>query len=292
MNFYTSKATLSQYMNNMIKKSLVLFVAVLLFSPSKGQDSNKGNIAFINGIEMFYEIHGTGEPLILLHGFFGSGEWWDFVIDDFSKQYQVIVPDLRGHGRSTNPLEKWTMAQSALDIYALLDHLGIDKINGIGVSTGAKTLLHMATMDPERMKAMVLIGGTMYYPEKFREAIGSGSFTIDKVSDEQWENLRMVHIHGDQQIRKLYRQFNECAEDYEDMAFTSPSLSTIKARTMIIHGDRDWAYPVNIALEMYESIQDSYLWVVPNGGHWPFSIDNTETFIRTTLAFLTKWQEV
>ncbi len=161
MNLYLSKATISHKMNNVVKKYLFVSVAVLLFFPSKGQDANKGNIAIINGIEMYYEIHGTGVPLVLLHGFFGSGEWWDFVIEDFSKQYQLIIPDLRGHGRSINPLEKWSMAQSAMDIYALLDFLGIDKINGIGVSTGGKTLLHMATQDSKRMKAMVLIGGTM-----------------------------------------------------------------------------------------------------------------------------------
>ncbi len=75
------------------------------------------------------------------------------------------------------------------------------------------------------------------------------------------------------------------------MAFTPPSLSTIKARTLVIHGGRDWAYPVHIAMEMYESIQDCYLWVVPNGGHWPFIAKNSEAFIRTTLAFFTEWTE-
>lgn len=267
-----------------MKKALIIVALAVLFIPLWCQDRN--NVAEINGIEMHYKIHGSGEALILLHGFFSTGDFWTPFIEALSSQFQVIVPDLRGHGKSTNPLEHWTMAQSALDIIALLDHLGIEKVNGIGLSTGAKTLLHMATQEPQRLRAMVLIGGTMYYPEEFREVIRSGSFTIEKVTDEQWEDLRSVHIHGDEQIRKLYRQFNECAEDYVDMAFLPSHLKTIKAKTLIIHGDRDFAYPVDMATQMYESIPNSYLWVVPNGGHWPFSEDNYEDFIKTALDFL------
>lgn len=181
------------------------------------------------------------------------------------------------------------MAQSGLDIYALMDHLGIEKFSTIGLSTGAKTLLHMATQEPHRIVSMILIGGTTYYPEHFREVVRSGSFTIGKVTEEQWENLRSQHIHGDEQIRKLYRQFIECAEDYEDMSFIPPYLKTISAKTLIIHGDRDFAYPIDMATEMYKSIPNSYLWIVPNGGHWPFDQNNYESFIKTTINFLTGW---
>ena len=78
------------------------------------------NVAKINGFEMYYEVHGTGNPMILLHGFCSHGKWWNFVIDDLSQHFQLIIPDLRGHGRSTNPLEQWTMEQSAKDIFALM----------------------------------------------------------------------------------------------------------------------------------------------------------------------------
>jgi pimeloyl-ACP methyl ester carboxylesterase len=272
-----------------MRKTLSFIAIMALLFQVNAQDIQKGNTALINGMEMYYEVYGSGEPLILLHGFFSTSSWWNFVIDDLSKHFKLIIPDLRGHGRSTNPLEHWTMAQSARDIFALMDHLGIEKINGIGVSTGAKTLLHMATQDSIRVTAMILIGGTMYYPDQFREAIRSGLFTIDKVTDEKWKNLRSVHIHGDKQIRKLYRQFNNCAKDYEDMAFTPPLLSIIKAKTLIIHGDCDWAYPVSIAMKIHESIPSSYLWVVPNGSHAPIIGDNTEVFLKISLDFMTKW---
>ena len=209
----------------MIKMMKSLFILIILFYPLqslKGQVQEKGDIANINNIEMYYEVYGSGEPLLLLHGFFSHGKFWNFCIEDFSNQYQVIVPDLRGHGRSTNPLDHWTMAQSARDIYALMDHLGIEKINGIGISTGAKTLLHMATQEPDRIQSMVLIGGTMYYPEPCKKILAKVS--ADRISETEWEKNRSMHVHGDDQIRKLYRQFSECGMDYTDMAFTPPTV--------------------------------------------------------------------
>ena len=95
----------------------IAFIAVIF--QVNAQDNHTGNIVSVNGIEMHYESYGAGEPLILLHGFFGSNKWWNFAVDDLSQHFKLIIPDLRGHGRSTNPLKQWTMAQSARDIFAL-----------------------------------------------------------------------------------------------------------------------------------------------------------------------------
>src|SRR5262245_50704098 len=99
---------------------LTLLVIVGLYPTSQTLPQSPSHIAALNGIEMYYEIHGAGPPLILLHGFAGSGHVWKPFVADFAKHYQVIVPDLRGHGRSTNPANQFTFRQSALDVYALL----------------------------------------------------------------------------------------------------------------------------------------------------------------------------
>jgi pimeloyl-ACP methyl ester carboxylesterase len=70
------------------------------------------------------------------------------------------------------------------------------------------------------------------------------------------------------------------------MNFTPPLLSTITARTLIVHGDRDPFYPVSLPVEMYAAIPRSYLWVVPNGGHGPIFGEMTESFVKGVLAFL------
>src|SRR5919202_4247206 len=98
--------------------------------------------------------------------------------------------------------------------------------------------------------------------------------------------MRAWHVHGDGQIRALFGLPALLEESYDDMNFTPPYLSTISARTLIVHGDRDPLYPVGLALEMYEAISRSYLWVVPNGGHGPIFGDAARRFAETSLAFL------
>jgi pimeloyl-ACP methyl ester carboxylesterase len=104
--------------------------------------------------------------------------------------------------------------------------------------------------------------------------------------------MRAWHKHGDEQIREIWRQANAFAGSYDDMNFTPPYLSTITARTLIVHGDRDPLYPVNLALEMFAAIPRSSLWVIPEGEHGPIfgeytgNGETTARFVERALAFL------
>ena len=238
----------------------------------------------LNGIQMYCEVHGRGEPLVLLHGFTGSGGDWESFVNDFAAEYQLVIPDLRGHGGSTNPSNVFTFRQSALDVFALLDNLNVERFKAIGVSGGAKTLLHMAMQQPDRVEALVLVSVTPYFPAQARAIMSQ--FTVDSLTDDEWQVLRRKHKHGDEQIRALWAQGNAFKDSYDDMNFTAPYLSTITARTLIVHGDRDPFYPVNLAIEMYTAIPRSYLWIVPNGGHGPISGDVAKGFVETAAAFL------
>ena len=119
----------------------------------------------VNGFQMYCEDRGDGDPLLLLHGSTGIGADWQHVFTGGDPAgFRVIVPDLRGHGRSTNPSRTFTFRQAASDVLALLDRLGAPRVKAIGVSMGAKTLLHMATQQPGRVDTMVLVSATPYFP--------------------------------------------------------------------------------------------------------------------------------
>ena len=122
----------------------------------------------LNGMDMYVTLRGEGEPLVLLHGGGGVGAHWDLIFGQPPAGYQSIVPDLRGHGRSTNPAATFTFRQSALDVFALLDQLGVERFSAMGMSLGAKTLLHVATQQPSRVEAMVLVSAAPYFPEQAR----------------------------------------------------------------------------------------------------------------------------
>ena len=238
----------------------------------------------VNDIEMYYELRGEGEPLVLLHGGGGAGVNWELIFKEPPAGYRLVIPDLRGHGRSTNPAAEFSFRQAAQDVFGLLDRLGIERFKAIGLSLGAKTLLHVGTQQPSRVEAMVVVSATPYFPEQARSIMRQ--LTVESQSEAEWQQMRQWHKHGDEQIRKLWQQMSAFKDSYENMSFTPPYLATITARTLIVHGDRDPLYPVDLAMEMYSAIPRSYLWIVPNGGHGPIFGDMTGRFVATALAFL------
>jgi pimeloyl-ACP methyl ester carboxylesterase len=246
----------------------------------------------LNGFRLYYEDRGTGEPLLLLHGGMGIGSDWQYVFPHDPEGYRVIEPDLRGHGRSTNPARTFTFRQCAADMLALLDHLSIERVKAIGMSMGAKTLLHMATAQPARIDAMVLVSATPRFPDTLRAA--AAQFTRDsfeRLSDDERDALRKRHVHGDQQLLQLYDMTRSFATSYDDMAFTAPHLATITARTLVVHGDRDPLYPVELAIELFRAIPQSALWVVPYGAHGAIFGANAAPFASIALAHLSATRE-
>jgi pimeloyl-ACP methyl ester carboxylesterase len=241
----------------------------------------------LNGFDMYYEARGDGDALLLLHGGMGIGGDWRYVFPSDPAGRRVIVPDLRGHGRSTNPSGAFTFRQCAQDVMALLDHLDLETVDAIGLSMGAKTLLHVATAQPRRVRSMVLVSATPYFPATVRTLMAAYTpEAFEALSPEARQALRARHPHGDDQIRALYAMTAGFATSYHDMAFTPPLLATIQARTLIVHGDRDPLYPVELAVELYRSIPHAALWVVPNGDHGPVFGPLAAGFAQTALAHL------
>ena len=119
----------SEYLNqNIMKKIILLSLFVLLQYELPAQN---GNYADVNGVKIYYETYGNGQPLVLLHYFSGSHKLWEQWKDSLSKDYKLIIPDLRGHGNSTNPSKEFRHDDSAKDIYALMDYLAIKKFKAI-----------------------------------------------------------------------------------------------------------------------------------------------------------------
>jgi pimeloyl-ACP methyl ester carboxylesterase len=252
-------------------------------NPDLIQTTLQGHFAAVNGIQMYYEVYGDGAPLVLLHGTPSTGRSWQTFIPHFAEYYRVIVPDFRGYGRSTNPQNDWTHRQLAFDVFALLDQLKIEEFKAMGMSSGAITLLHMATQQPSRLASMVLIGATPYATEQSRTLVREW---IRDSPNWNWEELRQEHVYGDAQIQAIIEGLDDYVNRHDDVAFTPPHLATIRAKTLIVHGDRDEHFPVRLATEMYISMPNAYLWVVPNGGHVPIFEERTPVFIQTALEFL------
>ena len=240
--------------------------------------------AALNGIELHYETAGEGEPLLWLHGFLGCGADWRHIFQTPPAGFQLIAPDLRGHGASTNPSGVFSFRQAARDVSALLDHLGLAHVKAIGLSGGGITLLHLATSERAAVDSMVVVSAPPYFPEQTRKLQRATSEAM--LGEATMAHMRRSHRYGDAQIQQLLAQGRALADSYEDVNFTPPYLSTIAADTLIVFGDSDPLYPVSLALDLHAAIPRSRLWVVPGGGHGPVFGDDAPRFVETALAFL------
>jgi pimeloyl-ACP methyl ester carboxylesterase len=150
------------------------------------------------------------------------------------------------------------------------------------MSSGGMTLLHMATSQPERIDAMVLISATSHFPDQARVIMRRASIgTMPQIVLEMYQECAK---RGDEQVHQLIEQFNALGDDYEDMNFTAQSLSAITARTLVVHGDCDNFFPVEIPENICCWIPDARLWIIPGGDHVPI-FDPEVPFTSTVLQF-------
>src|SRR6202043_1583974 len=128
-----------------------------------------GQYAEVNGINLYYETHGSGRPLILLHGGLGSGEMFGPVLPMLAERHQVVAVDLQGHGRTADIDRPMDMRFMADDIAALINHLGLDKPDLVGYSLGGGVALHTAAKYPASIGRLVLASANIrpdaIYPE-------------------------------------------------------------------------------------------------------------------------------
>jgi pimeloyl-ACP methyl ester carboxylesterase len=241
----------------------------------------------VPGATLHLTEQGQGDPLLLLHGLCGTGDDWAHVFDlqQLAQRYRVLCPDARGHGRSGGSGGEFGLRRCALDVLALLDQLGLPRVRALGMSLGAKTLLHVVSLAPDRISRMVLVSPAPRWPEAtlalFRAAAAAPH------SEAEWRAMRALHVQGDAQIAALWRLPALLAEQAHELAFTAAELQQIETECLIVSGDRDPIYPVELSLELSRGLSRAQLCVVPGGGHGPiFEPRQRDNFVSLALSFL------
>jgi len=120
-------------------------------------------------MQLHTQILGQGQPLVLLHGLFGSADNWGSIAKHFSQQYQVISVDLRNHGRSPHS-DTQTYPDMADDLLAVLDTLGLSQVHLLGHSLGGKVAMQFATQYPDRVNKLIVVDMAMRaYPDRYTQ---------------------------------------------------------------------------------------------------------------------------
>jgi pimeloyl-ACP methyl ester carboxylesterase len=204
-----------------------------------------------NDVELYFQIHGEGTPLILLHGGLGHSGHWKNQLYFLSEHYKVIAVDSRGHGRSTMSEQQISFALMASDIVALMDYLEIERAHILGWSDGGNTGLFLAIHHPELL-IKVVASGANFSPSGVRSDVG--------------ENQKFLAYVG------------EAMEDYQALSpdpawasepdFAVEQLSSISMPVLLLDGESDEAIYTEHTIEMASMIPTAKLTLVPGMGHF------------------------
>src|SRR5882762_11384378 len=156
---------------------------------------SKTYYAPVNGLKMYYEIHGTGEPLILLHGGLGATEMFGEILPLLSNTRQVIAVDLQAHGRTADIDRPLSFEAMASDIAALIKHLGIEKADVMGYSLGGGVALRVAVQHPEAVRKLVLVS-IAYKRDGWYPEILAGMAQVGAASAEPMKKTPMYQMYA------------------------------------------------------------------------------------------------
>ncbi len=239
----------------------------------------------LTNVNLYYEKYGEGEPLICLHNFSANGRSrYTPLLPILTKHFTCYLVDLRAHGRSDNPTGIWTHEESAKDIIEFCEKLRIDSAYFLGTSSGGMTLLKVARMKSELVRAMVIDSATIRVPEASRAFYKRPDLLKPSIL-KFYEDAN--EIYGKEYGRYLAETFYNFRLPDADVNVNPTVLQDIVCPTLIIHGDRDLFFPVDIAIDMKHNIPNSLLSIFPNTGHIVTEF-YPERVAEMTVDFLTK----
>src|SRR5215468_1211549 len=259
-----------------------------------------GQYADVNGLHMYYEVHGTGRPLVLLHGGLGSGEMFGPNLATFADHHQVVLPDLQGHGRTADidrPLDIRLMAD---EIAALIDHLGLDRPDVVGYSLGGGVALQTAVKYPAKVGRLVAASANIrrdaIYPEMLAQQGQVNAAAAEFMKDTpMYELYQRVAPRPEDFPRLLDKMGEGMAKDFD---FTE-EVRGLQVPTLIVAADADMAPPshyVEVFALLDGGLRDGG-WMGegrPKGGHalailpglTHYNVFSSPLFAAATLAFL------
>lgn len=255
-------------------------------------------IVSLNGQNIYCDVTGSGDPLLLLHGLGSSGRDWEEQVPAFSTRYQVITPDLIGFGRSSKLTQACGIPEFAGQVFALLEYLQIDRCHVLGFSMGGAVAFQMATDFPERIRSLIILNSLP-------------SFLPDTLSKQKEFLLRriMVRLFGLKSLGRIMARRllprddqlelrNKMAGHFADndkksyliwlnalsVWSVTERLGTLSMPVLLISADHDYT-PIDDKRKYLEQIPNAQLKVVENSRHLT-PIDQARAFNRMVMDFL------
>ena len=246
---------------------------------------------------LFYEVSGSGEPLVFIHAFSLDRRMWEPQVAGFEDRYRVVRYDLRGHGRSVAPAEPYT---GYGDLLELLDTLGIERATLIGLSAGAQLAIDFAIVHPDRVAGLVLaapgLGGLRtpqlpWMAPVLEAAVGGDAAAAARF----WAETPIMALHTAVDATPLVtslvmdnaRLWTSRRTEQPLSPLAHGRLAEIGAPTLVLIGDRDLPHIRDVVRLLAEGIADATVVTIPGAGHL-INLDTPRSFNEAVAAFLVR----
>ncbi|KAB8141546.1 alpha/beta hydrolase [Chloroflexia bacterium SDU3-3] len=229
--------------------------------------SNQGNpmcaFAQINGLELYYEVHGSGSPLVLIHGGGSTIEsTFGYLLPTFARSHRVIAVELQAHGRTKDIDRPLSFEQDADDVAALLQHLQIDQADFLGFSNGGTTCLQLGIRHPTLVRKLVLASAIFRrsgMPPNFFD--GFDQATIAMLP----EPLKQAYLKVNPDpagLQAMFERDTARMRSFQDIR--DEDIRSITAATLVINGDAEMVLASH-ALELAQTLPQARLAILPSG---------------------------
>lgn len=251
--------------------------------------SGSGRTVAVNGVTVYYEEHGEGTPLVLVHGGLVSSAMWGALLPHLAADgLRLILPDSRGHGRSSNPSGQLSYARIADDVAALVGALELERPVVGGWSDGGQVALELGVRHPSAAGALI-IGAA--YPDFRGTGLRAAHWGLLAADDAGTPDIAQLEAHlgdfvgvvkswhpgGERQWQELVRQTAPMWLDY--LGLTPDELRRIEAPALVLAGDRDELIPLDLMVVLYRALPNAELAVCPRADHGaPLTADRAGVF--------------
>ena len=227
-----------------------------------------------NGINIHYQVSGSGSPLILLHGGTATHEEWNDFLPAFTPHFTVYAPDSRGHGKTDNPDGVLSYPQMADDVAAFIAALKIDQPIVLGFSDGGQIALELGLRHPGVARALVISGSFYKMTPTYFEGLKSWGISqsmdfdaMQQYSPDWVEYLKSAHSRPDDPDYWKTHMRQIAGMWLTPIEYSAADLQKITVPALVALGDRDESVEVEQALEMYRMLPQGELLIFPNATH-------------------------
>jgi pimeloyl-ACP methyl ester carboxylesterase len=226
-----------------------------------------GQYVDVNGLNAYYEVHGEGEPLLLMHGGFCTVETFEHQTPALAEHYRVYLPERRAHGRTADPggISYDLMAD---DTIGFMQALGIESAHLVGFSDGANTALIVALKRPDVVRKIVSIGGNFHANGMTQQSLQYFEIAApDRFLPHLVEAYKRLTPDGPDHFPTVFEKIIRMWRD--EPSITAEELARITAPTLVLVGDRDMM-TLEHTVELFRSVANGRLCILPGAHGVPF----------------------